>query len=37
MAQGKHMTSHVVTINRTRTQAHNKLGMSELCHPLRKN
>jgi len=34
MAQGKHMTSHVVT-NRTRTQARNKLGMSELCHPLR--
>jgi len=24
MAQRKHMTSHVLTINRTRTQAHDK-------------
>jgi len=24
MAQRKHMTSHVLTINRTRTQAHHK-------------
>jgi len=24
MAQSKHMTSHVLTINRTRTQAHDK-------------
>jgi len=30
MAQRKHMTSHVLTINRTRTQAHDNSGMSEL-------
>jgi len=33
MAQGNHITSHVLTI----TQAHDKPGMSELCHPLRSN
>jgi len=35
MAQGKHITSHVLTINRTRTQAYDKPGISELFHPLR--
>jgi len=35
MSQGKHMASNVLTINRTRTQAHDKPGMSELCQPLR--